>query len=518
MFNESSPLQTAPQRAPLVTEYPRPSPAALQCLEELDAQLPVAGSPPRRQATSVLDTLASMKTPAPVPAPAAAAPTGTASRTDPHPTRPLPPESRNIRPRTRTEWAPKAPASIADAGLSDTQIEGLVLKYLLSVSAATGREIADQVRLPFVLLEKVLRQLKNDQLVAYKGAAPANDYAYQLAPRGGERAAIHSEQCTYFGAAPVSMPEYVAGVAAQSVRNQHPNAAELRQAFADMQISPETFSQIGQAAYSGGAMFLHGAPGNGKTSIAERLTNAFGEYIWVPRAIGIEGEIVRLFDPAMHIEAPISEESLKSRDVDRRWIRIRRPTIITGGELMLEHLEMMPTGTRGVLEAPFQLKSCCGTLVVDDFGRQRISTRELLNRWIVPLEKGYDFLNLPNGKKVRVPFDQMVVFATNLEPRDLVDEAFMRRISYKIRVNDPTEQDFHQLFRATAPKQGIAYVEGVVTDLIERHYKSAQRPLRFCHVRDLLQQVCNYCAFHELPLEMRPEYFNAAIANYFGAL
>lgn len=413
------------------------------------------------------------------------------------------------------EFIPMAPTSFADAGLADQQIEALILRFLCSSCTATGRKIADQVKLPFPLIEKLLRQMKADQLIGYKGSAPFNDYAYQLAPLGAERSAIYAEHSTYFGSAPVSLEEYAAGVTAQSPRRQLPTAGELRVAFADMVVSPTIFSQLGQAAHSGGAMFLYGSPGNGKTSIAERFTKAFGPYIWIPRALNIEGEIVRLFDPSLHKEAPASEETPRTREIDMRWVRIERPTVITGGELEMENLEIAATSARGIYEAPFQLKASCGTLVIDDFGRQRISTRELLNRWIIPLEKGYDFLNLPNGKKIRVPFDQLVIFATNLEPKDLMDEAFLRRIGYKIYVPDPTEEQFRHLFQLLSPKMGLIHSEPAVSHLIEKHYKSAKREFRNCHVRDLLLQIRNYCAFHECALEMRSEYFDAAVLNYF---
>ena len=226
--------------------------------------------------------------------------------------------------------------------------------------------------------------------------------------------------------------------------------------------------RLGPAINSGRGLFLFGAPGNGKTSIAERVTKAFGQFIWIPRAIGVDGEIIRLYDPNAHEEVPLDGGSglLNQSHIDRRWIRIRRPTVVVGGELTMSNLEVTLNTSTGISEAPMQLKSNCGTLVIDDFGRQRMSTDELLNRWIVPLEKRYDYLNLANGKKIEVPFDQLVIFSTNLEPRDLVDDAFLRRIPYKIEVVDPTEDEFRELFKMMAPKLGFNYDDKVVDYLL----------------------------------------------------
>ena len=210
---------------------------------------------------------------------------------------------------------------------------------------------------------------------------------------------------------------------------------DLQRAFSDLLVNQKMLRRLGPAVNSGRGLFLFGAPGNGKTSIAERITKAFGDTVWIPRAVGIDGEIMRVFDPALHEAVPLEEADgpLLTHAIDKRWVRIRRPTIVVGGELTMDALEVMPSTGKNVSEAPLQLKSNCGTLVIDDFGRQRMTTDELLNRWIVPLEKRYDFLRLVNGKKIQVPFDQLIIFSTNLEPRDLVDDAFLRRIPLQNR-------------------------------------------------------------------------------------
>jgi predicted ATPase with chaperone activity len=418
------------------------------------------------------------------------------------------------------EFVPTDPASLREAGLTDSEVEALALKYLLSRGDAAGREIADQVKLPFILLEPLLRQLKYDQLVVYRAAAPANDYVYQLTDLGRERARRFMDHCTYFGAAPVSLTDYIASIKSQTLENQHPSPDDLKRAFGDILVSERMLRRLGPAINSGRGLFLYGSAGNGKTTIAERVTRAFGQFIWIPRAIGIDGEIIRLFDPVNHEECPLPQNSglLDQSKIDRRWVRIRRPTIVVGGELTMDSLEVTLNRSTGISEAPLQLKSNCGTLVIDDFGRQKMGTDTLLNRWIVPLEKRFDFLNLPNGKKIQVPFDQLIVFSTNLEPKDLVDEAFLRRIPYKIEIVDPTEQEFKDLFKLMCGRLGFQYEDGPVNYLIENHYKKNRRSFRCCHPRDLLLQVKNYCLFRKTPLKLSNENFDLAIENYFAVM
>jgi hypothetical protein len=418
------------------------------------------------------------------------------------------------------EFIPLEPISFQEAKLSESEVESLILKFLLSRGDAAGREIADQVKLPFGLIEELLRQMKFDQLVYHRGAAAMNDYQFQLTDLGRERARRQSEHCTYFGAAPVHLQDYIESVTAQSITRQHPSPDDLARAFDDLLINPRMMARLGPAINSGRGLFLYGAAGNGKTSIAERVTRAFGQYLWVPRAIGVDGEIIRLFDPSNHEEAPLENNNqlLENRKIDKRWIRIRRPTIVVGGELTMDNLEITLNTSTGISEAPMQMKSNCGTLVIDDFGRQRMSTDELLNRWIVPLEKRYDYLNMASGKKIQVPFDQLIIFSTNLEPKDLVDDAFLRRIPYKIEVTDPNEEEFRSLFKLMCPKLGFPYAEEPVDYVVQKHYKANGRPFRCCQPRDLLLQVRNFCLFHKLPLELTSEYFDAAVENYFAVM
>ncbi len=418
----------------------------------------------------------------------------------------------------KSAFYPRAVDNFDDAGLNAAIIESLVLKFLTTIGMAPGRRIATELGLPFGPFPDFLRGLKNQQILAYANSASASDYVYSLTDTGRARAKAYLEECAYVGPAPVPYEEYIKAVAAQTITNEHPKEADLRRAFSDLLISEETFRLLGPAINSGRGLFLYGYPGNGKTSIAERITRCFGSTVWIPKVMQAEGQIIKLFDMANHepVETEHAGGLLDESNHDHRWVQIRRPTIVVGGELQMDDLEIHCDPVTKISEAPLQLKSNMGTFLIDDFGRQRMQPIELLNRWIVPLEKRYDFLSLANGKKIRVPFDQLIIFSTNLEPRQLVDEAFLRRIPYKIQAADPTEDMFRKMIATFAPKLGFKEVNVEAIDyLISHHYERVGRPFRCCHPRDLLLQVRNYCVYNDLLLELRPDYFDFAVMNYF---
>ncbi|MBX3449768.1 MAG: AAA family ATPase [Planctomycetaceae bacterium] len=417
-------------------------------------------------------------------------------------------------------YVPRAPEDLDDTGLGAEEVERLILKFLLVKGSASGRQICQQVRLPFGIIDPLLRQLKSDQLLFYVSTAEMADYVYGITDLGRERARRFVEECTYFGAAPVILKDYLKAMEAQSIAKQVVTEGDLQHAFQDLLINQDMIDRLGPAINSGRGMFLFGAPGNGKTSIAERITRCFGSTIWIPRALNIDGDIIRIFDPGVHEEVPLpqTEGLFDLSGVDQRWIQIVRPTVIAGGELTMDELEVTQNLATRICEAPLQLKSNCGTLVIDDFGRQRMPVQDLLNRWIVPLEKRYDFLNLPSGKKIQVPFDQLIIFSTNLEPRDLVDGAFLRRIPYKLQVPDPTPDEFREILRRISPKIGFQYDDEAVDYLIQKHYLDVDRPFRSCQPRDLLLQVRNFCIFKAQPKRMTPEAFDFAVENYFSVM
>jgi len=413
-------------------------------------------------------------------------------------------------------FLPAPPASLEETGLPTSLIESLVLKYLGVVGSASGRVIAKNVALPFGVLETCFQALRGRQLVTHTGSAQLNDYYYSLTEQGRERARTATGTCAYVGPAPVPLEDYIVSVEAQTIRAEAPRREQLTQAFADISVNSDLFESLGPAVNSGAGLFLYGTPGNGKSTLARRITQCFGQHIWVPHTLLEDGQLIKLFDLAYH--QPVEQEEnglLRSDSFDPRWVRVRRPTVMVGGELTLDNLEIRHDPISNVSEAPLQMKSNCGCLLIDDFGRQRVEPAELLNRWIVPLENRQDFLTLSTGKKIQVPFEQLIIFSTNLEPSDLVDDAFLRRIPYKIEIGDADEAEFRQLFEIYAAKFGCPCNREAVDHLIDRHYRAAGRPMRRCQPRDLLGQIQHYCAYNDLPMEMRPEYFDRVVNSYF---
>lgn len=405
---------------------------------------------------------------------------------------------------------PTEPRSLHEIGLTEPFIDALACKYLLAGGNATGRTIANDLCLPFPVVEASLERIRQRRLVTHVGSGRFNDYVYGLSEEGRAQARVYHSECSYVGPAPVPLEDYIISVEAQAIGDEPVRRSDLMDAFHDVSVSQRMLDVLGPAVNSASGMFLYGAPGNGKSTLANRITGCFGQEIWLPHAV-IEGrEIITLFDPAYHHIAGDD-----SGAHDRRWLLVRRPTVVVGGELTLDSLEISHDSVSNISEAPLQMKSNCGCLLIDDFGRQRITPADLLNRWIIPLENRHDYLTLSTGKKIQVPFEQLIIFSTNLDPADLVDEAFLRRIPYRIEVDDPDEDEFHNLFQLAAEKAGCAYDPDAVDHLLKTYYADQDRPLRRCHSRDLLQQVRNYCTYNDLPFEMVPDYFDKVADTFF---
>jgi len=440
----------------------------------------------------------------------------------PEPSRTRPTGAPSSATSAEVPFVPKPPATFQEAGLDPGIVEALILKHLMAVGSASGADIARELCMPPEPILDYLAALKQQQIVIHVGAATMGDFRYALTDTGRDRGQRFMIESMYVGPAPVSVDAYIRAVAAQSITRLRPGEEHLRDAFSDLLISEDMFNTLGPAINSGRGMFLYGPPGNGKSSIAERITKCFGDDVYIPRAVIVDGLIIKLFDAAVHEEIPRKRDSIiKQNQIDERWVKIRRPTVIAGGELTMDALEVQYNSTAKTCEAPLQMKSNCGTLVIDDFGRQRMAPIELLNRWIVPLEKRHDFLALPNGKKIRIPFDQLIIFSTNLEPKTLCDEAFLRRIPYKINIADPTEEQFRALFELVGPKLGIQIDESArkaVDYLIERYYRRQNRPFRCCQPRDLLLQVRNRCLYLGRPTELTAEMLDNAVAVYFTVM
>ncbi len=415
------------------------------------------------------------------------------------------------------QWAPPEPRTWEDAGMDVGLGEQLVLRHLAGGGGDSSRQIAADICLAPPMVKDLLDALKQAKLLQLRHATATGDFSYELTEAGRAKALDYRRLCAYVGPAPVPFPQYLTSLREQSLGARAPTPADIHRAFADLLVPSGLIERLGPAITSGRALFLHGDPGNGKTSIAERVTRCFGDTIWIPYTLVIDGHIVKLYDPATHDAVDPADHPLPRRH-DRRWIRIRRPTVVAGGELTLDMLEIQISAATHIGEAPLQLKANGGTLVIDDFGRQRIEPRVLLNRWIFPLERRMDFLRLPDGRKIPVPFDALLIFSTNLEPRDLVDEAFLRRIPYKVLVTDPTEAEFTALTERLAEAMSVRIAPGSLAHLLDCHYRRPGRKLRFCHPRDLLLQVVHQCRYEQRPPVATAAEWDRGALNYFGVV
>jgi hypothetical protein len=417
---------------------------------------------------------------------------------------------------------PPAPATLEETGLAFDQLAQLCVKALYT-GELTGVILADRLRLPYAILVPLVEKLRAEQLLEVKGAAGSGTagYRYALTDLGRDRARQYLDANQYVGPAPVPLESYVHEMKAIARARGYVDRDRLRAGFSELVVSDHVLEQVGPAVNAGKGVFLYGPPGNGKTVIAEGMGRALGGDMYVPHAIDVDGQTVTLFDPVNHVslesaDAEVEAGSvIKSAPRDRRWVHIRRPVVVVGGELTLEMLDLGFNPISKFHEAPIQMKANGGVFLVDDFGRQRMRPQDLLNRWIVPLESRVDYLTLNTGRKFQVPFEVLIVFATNLDPASLADEAFLRRIPYKIPIEDPTVEQFTRIFELNCQRRNLRFHQVMVAYLLRRHYLPAHRPVRACHARDLLDQVSALSRYRGHEPVLTREMLDAACRSYF---
>jgi hypothetical protein len=424
------------------------------------------------------------------------------------------------------------PNTIEDTGISFGQLLDLCVKQIYYAGRPSARDITEAMALPFNVIESLLAFLKREQLIEVVGSVGIGEqqYQYALSERGNERAIEALERNQYVGPTPVPFEEYVAVVKEQTVRNLRVDAATVQSALGDLVLSDTTRNLVGPAVNSGRSMLLYGDPGNGKSSIAKGIGRMLNGQVLIPHAIDVGGQTIRVYDPRVHrpVEEPEPADRRRvptnvanftpvrpERRRDVRWVVAERPLIMTGGELTLSDLELKYSPQSKFYIAPVQMKANCGILVIDDFGRQLVQPKELLNRWIVPMEARVDYLSLLSGETVEMPFELLLVFSTNIPPQQLGDEAFFRRIRHKIEVGDPDEQAFLQIMRLVCENQAVPYEDEAGRYIIERYYRPKARHLRGVHPRDIIDLLLDISSFQGVTPQCSRQLIDLACASYF---
>ncbi len=421
--------------------------------------------------------------------------------------------------------APPEPKNLADTGISEGTISSLLLKLMLLRKLETPAQICKAIKLPYSVVENQLEELKNNNLaeiLGSHGSGVGGQFRYSLTNAGRQMAKEAHERNKYVGPAPVSLEAFCKRVELQKITNETIGREGIDEAFSDLVVPEDLLAEIGPAVNSGRSMLLFGSPGNGKSSLAERMGIMFKKAIYIPHCIEIEGEIIKVYDPSLHqpiqsTAAPeensiLIERSIEREDLDLRWVPVRRPVVITGGELTLEMLDLQFNAISGFYEAPLHFKAINGIMMIDDFGRQIVPPDHLLNRWIVPLEKRVDFLKLHTGKSFEIPFDALVVFSTNLTPSDLMDPAFLRRIPYKVEIKNPSLEDYCRIFQAVADNAGIELTQDMLQQVVG-FMKQIGKNLANYQPKFICDQIVASCRYEGISIEASPERVARALKN-----
>jgi hypothetical protein len=417
---------------------------------------------------------------------------------------------------------PVEPETIAATGIDENELLSLLMKLIYTWRLESNRDFANAIKLPSQIVVQLVRIATERKLLYARGVNPDNASAmnYALTDEGKRWATDALSRSQYTGPAPVTLEDYNDRVNLQKITNETVNFQRVRESISDLAMEDALIEQAGPALKSGRAILLYGPPGNGKTTFALRLVKVFTDMIYIPYAVAVEGQIIRVFDPSIHIPmtpgAPPEDKGpsfLRGRTIDERWVQCRRPFVVAGGELTLEMLDLRYDPSAKFYEAPLHMKALGGCFVIDDFGRQLVSPTVLLNRWIVPLESRIDYLKLHTGKSFSIPFDELVIFSTNLEPEDLMDPAFLRRLPYKIEIGAPSVALFRSIFAKECMTQGLDLPDDVFNWVVSAIQDEKQLELAAYQPRFLMDQVVASCRFMQLPITLERRFLKYAIDN-----